>query len=55
MAEIKKDLIVIEVSQLVKNKDDGATVINDELLSTIESVAQELVPAGAIVEVTGGE
>lgn len=55
MAEIKKDLIVIEVSQLVKNEADVDSVINDELLSTIESVAQELVPAGAIVEVTSGE
>ena len=54
MAEIKKDLIIIEVSQLVKSEADAADVINDELLTTIESVAQELVPAGAIVEVTGG-
>ena len=55
MAQIKKDLIVIEVSQLVKHEDDAKSIINDELLTTLESVAQELVPEGAIVEVTGGE
>ena len=46
-----QDNVVIQVSQLVKDGTDGENKITEEFITTIESVAQELVGDGAIVEV----
>ena len=52
MAQIIQEVITISVARLVK---DGEAMIDsavtDEVLTTLESVVQELVPEGAIVEV----
>jgi hypothetical protein len=52
MAKIIKQTIVIELSQLVK--DDAPmsmNLVNNDLLSSLEAVTQELVGNGIIVEV----
>jgi hypothetical protein len=53
MAKIIKQTILIELSQLVK--DDAPldmSVVNDELLSSLEAVTQELAGSGVVVEVS---
>ena len=52
MAQIQSESIVITFSKLVKagGKDDDLT--NEETLLALEQVAQELVAAGVVVEVT---
>lgn len=52
MAKIIKQTIVIELNQLVK--DDAPmsmNLVNNDLLSSLEAVTQELVGNGIIVEV----
>jgi len=52
MAHIDEENIVIKLSELIKDGEcEKTTYINDELLATIETVVQELVPAGIVVEV----
>jgi len=51
MAKIVEEVVVIKLSRIVK---DGAaeetTSVSEELLTTLESVAQELVGVGVVVE-----
>ena len=52
MAQIKEELIVIKVSQMIRDKgDDTPSLIDDEFMATIEPVVQELVGNKAIVEI----
>lgn len=51
MAQIKEEVIVIKLSKLVKNADDGESLVNDDIIAALEQVAQELSPAGVIAEV----
>jgi hypothetical protein len=52
MAKIIKQTVVIELSQLVKDDaSDNMDVVNNDLLSSLEAVTQELVGSGIIVEV----
>ena len=50
MAQILEENIVIKVSKLVKNQS-GETLVSDDVLAALESVAEELLGAGVIVEV----
>ena len=50
MAQILEENIVIKVSKLVKNQS-GETLVGDDVLAALESVAEELLGAGVIVEV----
>lgn len=52
MAQIHKEVVVITFSKLVKTGTDDTTPITDEILLSIEAVAQELVGDSIIVEVT---
>lgn len=51
MAKIKEELLIIKVSTIHKNNGDGKSVITDELVSTLEQVAAELIGDAAVVEV----
>lgn len=52
MAKIIKQTVVIELSQLVKDDaSDNMDVVNNDLLSSLEAVTQELVGSGIIIEV----
>lgn len=51
MAKIIEENVVIKLSQIVKDgAPDQTTIINDELLQTLESVAQELLGNSWVVE-----
>ena len=51
MAHIAEETITITLSQLVKTDDKPNTALTEELYSTLETVAQELVGSGVIVEI----
>ena len=52
MAKIQQESIVITLSKLVKDSDsDSSTIANEDLLTSLEAVAQELAGTGIIVEV----
>ena len=50
MAKVHEEVIVIKLSRLVKDGADVDTSISEELLSTLTTVAEELVGSGVVVE-----
>jgi hypothetical protein len=54
MAKIVEELVVVKVSQLVKDGSEGDSKVNDELVTALEQVVSELVGEGAVVEVIKG-
>lgn len=51
MARIHSDAIVIEVSRIAKDDQHLESIVNDEIVATLEQVVQQLVGEGAVVEV----
>ena len=52
MASIHEEVIVIKLSKLVKSADENTAPISDAgLVSNLETIVQELVGTGVIVEV----
>ena len=51
MARIHSDAIVIEVSRIDKDDQHLESIVNDEIVATLEQVVQQLVGEGAVVEV----
>lgn len=51
MAKIHSDAVVIEVSRIAKDDDVMESIINEEIVATLEQVVQQLVGEGAVVEV----
>lgn len=51
MAIIHEEILIVKVSKLVKDNADSPRLITAETVSALEQVTQELVGAGAIVEV----
>ena len=51
MAKIHEEIVVIKLSKLIKDGDTGTEPIaNSDVISALQSVAEELVGAGVIVE-----
>jgi len=51
MAKIVEDMVVIKFSKIVKDSDESGSPVSDEIKSSLEQVAQELVGDGVVVEV----
>lgn len=51
MAKIHEEIIVVKLSKLVKDSESGTNLASEELVSSLEAVAQELADAGIVVEV----
>jgi hypothetical protein len=54
MAKIVEEVVVIKVSQLVKDEADAETKLTDEVIAGLEQIASELVGDGSVVEVIKG-
>ncbi len=51
MAKIVEDVVVIKFSKIVKdNEKESAAIANQETLTALEQVAQELAGEGIVVE-----
>jgi hypothetical protein len=50
MAKLVEEKIIITLSRLVKDDTKTSTIIDSELISTLETVAAELVGEGVVVE-----
>ena len=50
MAKIHEEIVVIKLSKLVKDTDAGTEIASDDIVSALQSVAEELAGAGVIVE-----
>lgn len=55
MARIQEEVIIITVSKLQKNDPNGTTtdsdIVNEDTLTALASVAEELLGNGVVVEV----
>jgi hypothetical protein len=51
MAKIIEDVLVIKLSKIVKDSEEGNSIASDEVQAALEQVAQELVGAGVVVEI----
>jgi hypothetical protein len=51
MAKLNEDMVVIKVSELLKDSDEGRKILDREIVSTIEAAVQELVGPGKLVEI----
>lgn len=55
MAKIKEEILIIRVSTITKNGEEGASLLSDEISATIEQVVSELIGDSAVVEVETAE
>jgi hypothetical protein len=51
MAKVHEEVVVITVSKLVKNNDTTTEIINEDFITALGSVAEELLGQGVVVEV----
>ena len=51
MAKINEDMVVIKVSELLKDSDNESPIMDEEFIVSIEAVVQELVGAGKLIEI----
>ena len=54
MAKIVSDAVVIEISRIAKDDQELVSLVNEEMVITLEQVVQQLVGEGAVVEVKTG-
>ena len=50
MAKIHEEIVVIKLSKLVRESDAGIEIATDDIVSALQSVAEELAGAGIVVE-----
>ena len=50
MAKIYEEVVVIKLSKLVKDTDAGSDIATPDIIAALQSVAEELVGAGVVVE-----
>jgi hypothetical protein len=50
MAKIHEEIVVIKLSKLVKDSDAGTEIASEDIISALQSVAEELAGTGVVVE-----
>ena len=50
MAKIHEEIVVIKLSKLVRDTDAGSDIATPDIVAALQSVAEELVGAGVVVE-----
>ena len=50
MAKIHEEVIVIKISKLVKDSADAGTIVADDVVAALQSVAEELLGDSVVVE-----
>jgi hypothetical protein len=51
MAKIVEDIVIIKFSKIVKDSESGTEIVNSDIQSALEQVAQELAGDAVVVEV----
>lgn len=51
MAKLNESVIVIKVSELLKDDQEAANILDTDTINSIEAVVQELVGLGKLVEI----
>jgi hypothetical protein len=50
MAKLNEEMIVIKISELLKDSDESRIILDAEMCASLEAVIQELAGAGKLVE-----
>lgn len=50
MAKIHEEIVVIKLSKLIKDDDIGTEIVTTDVITALQSVAEELIGTGVIVE-----
>ena len=50
MAKIHEEVVVIKLSKLIKDSDDAGVIATADIVTALQSVAEELAGAGVVVE-----
>ena len=51
MAKLHEEVIVVKVSKLLKDSDSEPVILDNEIITSIEAVVQELAGASTLVEI----
>ena len=51
MAKLNESVIVVKVSELLKDDQEAANILDTDTINSIEAVVQELVGLGKLVEI----
>lgn len=51
MAKLQEEVLVVKVSKLLKDADNQEALLSAETLQNLEEVLQQLVGAGALIEI----
>ena len=51
MAKIVSDAVVVEISRIAKDDEHLESIVNDDMVATLQQVVEQLVGEGAVVEV----
>ena len=51
MAKLNEEMIVIKVSELLKDNDEVTKILDDDMVTNLEAVIQEIAGAGKLVEI----
>lgn len=51
MAKLNESMIVVKVSELLKDNDENKEILDAETINSIEQIIQELVGQGKLVEI----
>ena len=55
MAKINEDRIVIKISELLKDSDEGRKLVNPEVVASLQEVIKELVGGNVLIEIENAE
>lgn len=50
MAKIHEEIVVIKLAKLIRDTEDGLEIATADVVSALQSVAEELAGAGVVVE-----
>lgn len=51
MAKIVSDAVVVEISRIAKDDETLESIVNDDMVATLQQVVEQLVGEGIVVEV----
>jgi len=54
MAQLNEDVVVIKVSQLLRDNENPQPILNEELVVQLQEVLEQLVPNNSMVEIARG-
>ena len=54
MAQLNEEVVVIKISELLKDTDEANTILDEAMVANLEAVIQEIAGVGKLVEIAKG-